>query len=56
MRFSSVARSPFVSALRNSAQALLINRSPRLEDLSTEAFARLRAHPAPAKVQKGEGK
>ena len=28
------------------AQALLINRSPRLEDLSTEAFARLRAHPA----------
>ena len=28
------------------AQALLINRSPRLEDLSTEAFVRLRAHPA----------
>lgn len=27
------------------AQALLINRSPRLEDLSTEAFARLRTHP-----------
>ena len=30
------------------AQALLINRSSRLEDLSTEAFARLRAHPAAA--------
>ncbi|MGW9032507.1 tyrosine-type recombinase/integrase [Streptomyces sp. NPDC055722] len=28
------------------AQALLINRSPRLEDLSTEGFARLHAHPA----------
>jgi integrase len=28
------------------AQALLINRSPRLADLSTEAFARLHAHPA----------
>jgi integrase len=28
------------------AQALLINRSPRLEDLTTEAFARLQAHPA----------
>jgi integrase len=28
------------------AQALLINRSSRLEDLSTEAFALLRAHPA----------
>jgi integrase len=28
------------------AQALLINRSSRLEDLSTEALARLRAHPA----------
>jgi len=28
------------------SQALLINGSPRLEDLSTEAFARLRAHPA----------
>ncbi|MFI6451464.1 hypothetical protein ACIBF6_07900 [Streptosporangium amethystogenes] len=28
------------------AQALLINRSPRLEDLTTEAFARLHAHPA----------
>ena len=27
-------------------QALLVNRSPRLEDLSTEAFAHLRAHPA----------
>ena len=26
-------------------QALLINRSPRLEDLTTEAFARLREHP-----------
>ena len=29
------------------SQALLINRSPRLEDLNTEAFARLHAHPAP---------
>jgi hypothetical protein len=28
------------------AQALLINRSPRLEDLTTEAFTRLQAHPA----------
>ena len=28
------------------AQALLINRSPRLADLTTEAFAALRAHPA----------
>lgn len=28
------------------AQALLINGSPRLQDLSTEAFTRLRAHPA----------
>ena len=28
------------------AQALLINRSSRLEDLTTEAFARLQAHPA----------
>jgi integrase len=28
------------------SQALLINRSPRLEDLTTEAFAALRAHPA----------
>ena len=28
------------------AQVLLINRSPRLEDLTTEAFARLNAHPA----------
>ena len=28
------------------AQALLINRSPRLAELSTEAFARLHAHPA----------
>ncbi|MDW6064261.1 hypothetical protein SAZ11_47930 [Streptomyces sp. FXJ1.4098] len=28
------------------AQALLINRSPRLEDLTTEAFARLQSHPA----------
>jgi integrase len=28
------------------SQALLINRSPRLEDLTTEAFAVLRAHPA----------
>ncbi|WP_225446702.1 site-specific integrase [Streptacidiphilus sp. PB12-B1b] len=28
------------------AQALLINRSPRLEDLTTEVFARLQAHPA----------
>ena len=27
-------------------QALLINRSPRLADLTTEAFARLHAHPA----------
>jgi len=30
------------------AQALLINRSPRLEDLTTEAFRQLRAHPANA--------
>jgi hypothetical protein len=30
------------------SQALLINRSPRLEALSTEAFARIRAHPAAA--------
>jgi integrase len=28
------------------SQALLINHSPRLEDLTTEAFAALRAHPA----------
>jgi len=28
------------------SQALLINRSPRLADLDTAAFARLRAHPA----------
>jgi integrase len=28
------------------AQALLVNHSPRLEDLTTEAFARLHAHPA----------
>ncbi len=28
------------------SQALLINRSPRLQDLDTAAFARLRAHPA----------
>jgi integrase len=28
------------------SQALLINRSPRLEDLTTEAFEALRAHPA----------
>ena len=28
------------------SQALLLNRSPRLEDLTTEAFATLRAHPA----------
>jgi integrase len=28
------------------AQALLINRSPRLQDLTTDAFARLHAHPA----------
>jgi len=30
------------------AQALLLNRSPRLQDLGTEAFGRLRAHPAAA--------
>jgi hypothetical protein len=30
------------------SQALLINRSPQLEDLTTEAFAALRAHPANA--------
>jgi len=30
------------------SQALLINGSPRLEHLTTEAFARLRAHPATA--------
>ena len=29
-------------------QALLINRSPRLADLTTGAFARLHAHPAAA--------
>ena len=28
------------------SQALLLNRSPRLDDLDTEAFAALRAHPA----------
>lgn len=28
------------------AQALLVNRSPRLQDLTTEAFTRLHAHPA----------
>ncbi|MEU5852739.1 hypothetical protein [Saccharopolyspora shandongensis] len=28
------------------SQALLINRSPRLQDLTTEAFTALRAHPA----------
>lgn len=28
------------------SQAFLVNRSPLLEDLSTESFARLRAHPA----------
>jgi integrase len=28
------------------SQGLLVNRSPRLEDLDTVAFARLRAHPA----------
>ncbi|MFC7303200.1 tyrosine-type recombinase/integrase [Streptomyces monticola] len=28
------------------AQALLINRSPRIEDLDTEAFARIQSHPA----------
>lgn len=28
------------------SQALLINRSPRLQDLDTEAFTRLRTHPA----------
>jgi hypothetical protein len=28
------------------SQALLLNRSPRLQDLTTEAFATLRAHPA----------
>lgn len=28
------------------SQAFLVNRSPLLEDLGTEAFARLRAHPA----------
>ena len=28
------------------SQALLLNRSPRVEDLTTEAFATLRAHPA----------
>ena len=33
------------------SQALLVNRSPSLEDLSTEAFARLRAHPATSRYQ-----
>lgn len=35
------------------SQALLINRSPLLEDLDTAAFARLRAHPA-TNVHHGE--
>jgi integrase len=42
-------RGPLASAhrLRGAlSQALLINRSPRLEDLTTEAFAALRVHPA----------
>ncbi|MBV9452397.1 MAG: tyrosine-type recombinase/integrase [Streptosporangiaceae bacterium] len=32
--------------LATICQALLLNRSPRLADLSTEAFERLRSHPA----------
>jgi integrase len=33
------------------SQALLLNRSPLLEDLSTEAFTRLRTHPATTDYQ-----
>jgi integrase len=33
------------------SQALLVNRSPRLEDLTTDAFAKLKAHPATAEYQ-----
>lgn len=33
------------------SQAFLVNRSPLLEDLSTEAFARLREHPATSGYQ-----
>lgn len=35
------------------SQAFLINRSARLEDLSTEAFARLREHPAASNPRHG---
>lgn len=34
-----------------ASQALLVNRSPFLDDLSTEAFARLRAHSATSSYQ-----
>jgi integrase len=47
-------RSPLLAKhrLRGAiSQALLINRSPRLEDFTTEGFARLRAHPATAEYQ-----
>ena len=33
------------------SQALLVNRSPLIEDLSTETFARLRGHPATGHYQ-----
>jgi hypothetical protein len=33
--------------------ALLLNRSPRLEDLTTEVFERLRLHPGVARGQAG---
>jgi integrase len=42
-------RGPLASGHRlrgTFSQALLINRSPRLEDLTSEAFAALRVHPA----------
>ena len=36
----------FAGLRRAPVPALLINRSPRLQDLDTEAFTRLRTHPA----------
>ena len=39
-------RRPSTSCRGVLGQALLINRSPRLADLTTEAFTRLHAHPA----------
>jgi integrase len=47
-------RSPLLAKHRmrgTFSQAFLINRSPRLEALSTESFTRLRAHPANADYQ-----